>query len=383
MKVPLLDLKEQYAALRDEIRLVIDQVCDSQQFILGARVENFERHVAGYCGSRHAVGLSSGTDALLAALMALNIGQGDAVLTSPFSFFATAGSIARSGALPLFADIDPETFNLSPAAVRQVLKHPPRQLGNRKLKAVLPVHLFGQCAEMDEFRSLAAEHRLGLIEDAAQAIGAQYPSDSGVLRAGAIGDIGCFSFFPTKNLGGFGDGGMAVTSNDQHAERLKILRAHGSAQKYYHRHIGGNFRLDALQAAVLDVKLKHLETWHAARRIHAAFYDEAFRRTPIQTPSAVYAGQDLKNFHIYNQYVVRVSKRDIVREKITAVGIGTEIYYPLPLHLQECFNYLGYREGDFPESEKAAREVLALPIYPELTENMQKLVVETVLKCLE
>lgn len=383
MKVPLLDLKEQYAALRAEIRSVIDQVCDSQQFILGTWVQNFEKHVAAYCGAGHAVGLSSGTDALLAALMALNIGPGDAVLTTPFSFFATAGSIARSGALPLFADIDPETFNLRPAAVRQVLDCPPPQLGKRKFKAIMPVHLFGQCAEMDEFRRLAAEHQLYLIEDAAQAIGAQYPSDRGILKAGSMGAIGCFSFFPSKNLGGFGDGGMAVTSSDQYAARLKMMRNHGSAAKYHHQYIGGNFRLDALQAAVLDVKLKHLEKWHAGRRIHAAFYDQAFRGTSIQTPTAAYFKQGLKNFHIYNQYVIRVSKRDRIREKLAAEGIGTEIYYPVPLHLQECFCHLGYRAGDFPESEKAAREVLALPIYPELTDDMQQMVVDTILKCVE
>lgn len=383
MKVPLLDLKEQYAALRDEIRPVIDRVCDSQQFILGSWVQDFEKHVAEYCGCRHAVGLSSGTDALLAALMALDIGAGDAVITSPFTFFATAGSIARCGALPLFADIDPVTFNLSPDAVRRLLGSPPPQLGSRKIKAIIPVHLYGQCAAMDSFISLARDYQLSVIEDAAQAIGAQYPSARGLLRAGAIGDIGCFSFFPSKNLGGFGDGGMAVTSADLIAERLKMLRGHGSAVKYYHQQIGGNFRLDAFQAAVLDIKLKHLEMWHAARRTHAAFYDRAFKKTPVQTPAAIYAGKGVKNFHIYNQYVIRVSQRDRVREKLSAEGIGTEVYYPVPLHLQECFRHLGYHEGDFPESEKAAREVLALPIYPELTDDMQQIVVDAVFKCLE
>lgn len=379
MKVPLLDLKAQYAPLRDEIRKVIDEVCDAQYFILGPRVEVFEAHMAAYCGVPQAVGLSSGTDALLAALMALDVGPGDAVLTSPFTFFATAGSIVRVGAAPVFADIDPVTFNLDPVCVRQVLRSPPSRFKNRRFKALIPVHLFGQCADLDALMDIADEFDCPVIEDACQAIGAEYPSRRGVCKAGALGAIGAFSFFPSKNLGGFGDGGLAITAQPALAEELRSLRVHGSLVKYYHQIIGANFRLDALQAAVLDVKLKHLEDWHAARRAHAAIYDRAFKGTAVQAPRAVYARAGLKNPHIYNQYVVRVPDRDRLRQRLADAGIGTEVYYPVPLHLQECFCDLGYRAGDFPESEKAAREVLALPVYPELTAAMQKFVADTIL----
>lgn len=382
MKVPLLDLKAQYAPLRERMRQAIDEVCDAQHFILGPRVEAFEARVAAYCGVAHAVGLSSGTDALLAALMALEVGTGDAVVTSPYTFFATGGSIARLGARPLFADIDPVTFNLNPAAARQAIEAPPARFRGRKPKALLPVHLYGQCADMDSLLALAAEFDCPVVEDAAQAIGAEYPARGGAKKAGAMGRVGCFSFFPSKNLGGFGDGGMAVTGDAALAAKLRALRTHGSTVKYRHHTLSGNFRLDALQAAVLDVKLDFLDGWHAARRAHAAWYDRAFAGTPVRTPTAVYAGRGLAHPHIYNQYVIRVPGRDRVRDRLAAQGIGCEVYYPIPLHLQECFRSLGYREGDFPESEKAAAETLALPVYPELTESMLRQVADAVLGAL-
>ncbi len=382
MKVPFLDLKAQYAPLRDAIRAAMDAVCDAQQFILGPQVEAFEAHAAAYCGVSHAVGLSSGTDALLAALMALGVGPGDAVITSPFTFFASAGSIARLGAVPLFADIEPGSYTLDPASVRQVLERPPRRAGWRggPIKVLMPVHLFGQCAAMDPLLDLAQAHGLRVVEDAAQALGAEYPCRAGIRKAGAMGDIGCFSFFPSKNLGGFGDGGMAVTRDAGLDASLRALRVHGSVEKYRHDRLSGNFRLDALQAAVLDVKLRHLDGWHAARRAHAAFYDRAFEGTPVRTPRVVHAppAGGAARLHIYNQYVIRVPNRDRVREALRQAGIGCEIYYPLPLHQQPCFASLGYRPGEFPESEQAAREVLALPIYPELTDAMLGAVAEAV-----
>lgn len=380
MKVPLLDLKAQYAPLREEIRAAMDEVCDAQQFILGAKVQAFEAHAAAYCGAPHAVGLSSGTDAILAALMALDIGPGDAVITSPFTFFATIGSIVRLGAFPLMADIDPVTFNLSPAAARSLLENPPRSLKKHAVKAIMPVHLYGQCADMDPLLDLARQYGLRIIEDAAQAIGAEYPAKTGARKAGAMGTIGCFSFFPSKNLGGFGDGGMAVTGDAALDAALRSIRVHGSVVKYRHDRLSGNFRLDSLQAAVLDIKLKHLDGWHAARRAHAAFYDQAFKDSAALAPRAVYAGSALANYHIYNQYVIRVPERDRVRDALQKAGIGCDIYYPVPMHLQPCFRDLGYRAGDFPESERAAGEVLALPVYPELTEAMQQAVVDEVLK---
>ena len=379
MKVPLLDLKAQYASIRSEIRPVLDEVCESQYFIMGPRVQAFERNAAAYCGAREAIGLSSGTDALLAALMALDVGPGDAVLTTPYTFFATAGSIARLGAIPIFADIDPASFNLDPRAARKVLENPPARFKNRRIKVILPVHLYGQSADMQAFLDLAAEFKCRIVEDACQAIGAEYPAAGGARKVGAMGDIGCFSFFPSKNLGCFGDGGMAVTNDAALASRLGIIRAHGSAKKYFHESVGGNFRLDALQAAVLDVKLKHLDDWHAARRANAAFYDGAFKGTPVRAPKMIYAGRNLRQPHIYNQYVVRVPDRDRVRESMAAAQIGCEVYYPLPLHMQKCFSSLGYRAGDFPESELAASETLALPIYPELTDQMKRAVADALL----
>jgi dTDP-4-amino-4,6-dideoxygalactose transaminase len=382
MQVPLLDLKPQYQPLEAEIQAVIATVCASQWFILGPAVKELEASVAAYSQCRYGIGVSSGTDALLLALMALEIGQGDEVITSPFTFFATAGTIARAGARPLFCDIDPVSFNLSPATVESFIdKHCERrgsQLINRntggRIKAIMPVHLYGQVADMLPLLDIARRYGLKVIEDAAQAIGAE---DDDHNRACSYGDVGCLSFFPTKNLGAFGDAGMCVTNDAALAERMEILRVHGGKPKYYHAFIGGNFRIDELQAAVLNVKLKHLDDWSAGRQRNAAFYNSAFGKAKLgealETP---YAALGFR--HIYNQYVVRVRDRDALREYLSAAGIGTEIYYPVPLHLQACFAYVGHKAGDFAQSERAAAETLALPIYPELTETQLQYVVDTI-----
>jgi dTDP-4-amino-4,6-dideoxygalactose transaminase len=381
MQVPLLDLKVQYRGLKSQIQAAIEKVCASQNFILGPAVREFESKVAAYSQCRYGIGVSSGTDALLAALMALEIGPGDEVITSPYTFFATGGTIARTGARPLFCDIDPDTFNLSPQALDGLVEQNcelrggewvNRRTGGR-IKALMPVHLYGQLCDMKALMSTA--HRLGLrvTEDAAQAIGAE---DDAGKRAGSFGEIGCLSFFPTKNLGAFGDAGMCVANDQALAERLDILRVHGGKPKYYHALIGGNFRLDELQAAVLNVKLGYLDGWTAGRQKNAAFYDAAFARADlggaVQTPFRA-AGR-----HIYNQYVLRVRDRNPLRQHLMAAGVGTEIYYPVPLHLQKCFAYLAHSPGDFPESERAAEESVALPIYPELEEAQLQYVVDAV-----
>ncbi|MGH8218242.1 MAG: DegT/DnrJ/EryC1/StrS family aminotransferase [Steroidobacteraceae bacterium] len=382
MEVPLLDLKLQYQVLRGEIEAAIKEVCASQAFILGPAVKALERQIAAYSGCRHGIGISSGTDALLVALMALGIGPEDEVVTSPYTFFATGGTIARVGARPLFCDIDPATFNIDPAAVRRLVAErceiKQGALRNRatgaRIAGLMPVHLYGQVADMTPLVAIAREHSLPIIEDAAQAIGAE---DGDGRRAGSIGDIGCLSFFPTKNLGAFGDAGMCVTSDAGLAERLGILRVHGGKPKYYHAFIGGNFRIDELQAAVLNVKFPHLDAWSAARRRNAAFYDRAFAAAglgeSLATPAPAPSGR-----HIYNQYVVRARDRDALRAYLAERGVGTEIYYPVPLHLQRCFAYLEHHAGDFPEAERAARETLALPIYPELSERQLRYVVDTI-----
>ncbi len=382
MQVPLLDLKPQYAPLAAELQAVIAQVCASQHFILGPAVRELEASVARYCQCRHGIGVSSGTDALLLALMALGIGPGDAVITSPFTFFATAGTIARTGARPLFCDIEPLTFNISPAAVAQLLDAECERRGaeiihrasGSRVRALMPVHLYGQLADMPAIMEIAQRHRLQVIEDAAQAIGA---ADERQRRAGSFGDVGCLSFFPTKNLGAFGDAGMCVANDAALAERMEILRVHGGKPKYYHALIGGNFRIDELQAAVLNVKLPHLDAWTAARQRNAAFYDRAFAAAglagAIRPPHARPGVR-----HIYNQDVVRARARDALRQHLTAAGVGTEIYYPVPLHLQQCFAYLGHAAGDFPLSEQAAAETLALPIFPELTETQLQYVVDSI-----
>jgi dTDP-4-amino-4,6-dideoxygalactose transaminase len=371
-KVPLLDLKAQYAQIRAEVLPVIESVCASQHFILGEHVRAFEAEVAQYCGASAGIGVSSGTDALLLALMAFGIGAGDEVITSPFTFFATAGTIARTGARPVFCDIDPETFNISAAAVESFIERQCRVdqgvLVNRwsggRIRALMPVHLYGQSADMDALVRIARAYGLRIIEDAAQAIGTEYSDGT---RVGSIGDIGCFSFFPSKNLGAFGDAGLCTTNDPDLAEHMRVLRVHGGKPKYFHAFIGGNFRIDELQAAILRVKLKHLDAWTEARQRNAAYYSAAFERAGlaphIVTPRAPATGR-----HIFNQYAIRAERRDELRAALTERGIGTEIYYPVPLHLQQCFAHLGHQQGDFPESERAAAETLALPVYPELSE---------------
>ncbi|HEY4210726.1 MAG TPA: DegT/DnrJ/EryC1/StrS family aminotransferase [Steroidobacteraceae bacterium] len=382
MQVPLLDLKPQYRPLEAELQAVIQKVCASQYFILGPAVKELEAGIAAYSQCKFGIGVSSGTDALLLALMALGIGHQDEVITSPFTFFATAGTITRVGARPTFCDIDPVTFNLSPVAVEQfIAKHCERRGGdlvNRntggRIKALMPVHLYGQVADMQPLLETARRHGLKIIEDAAQAIGSE---DGDKRRACSFGDVGCLSFFPTKNLGAFGDAGMCVTNDAALAERMDILRVHGGKPKYYHSLIGGNFRIDELQAAVLNVKFKHLDEWTEGRQRNAAFYNGAFGRAKlgntVETPHAT-----LGYRHIYNQYVIRVQDRDALREYLGAAGVGAEIYYPVPLHLQGCFAYLGHKAGDFPQSERAAAETLALPIFPELSETQLQYVVDTI-----
>lgn len=346
----------------------IEGVCDSQGLVLGPKTEAFENAVASSAGAGHAIGCSSGTDAQLMLLMALGIGPGDAVITTPYTFFATASCIARTGARPVFADIDPATYNLCPKATEEVLKKTPN------VKAIIPVHLYGCCADMEAFVALGKKYGVPVLEDAAQALGSQHALGG----AGAIGEAGWYSFYPTKNLGAFGDAGMVVCKDAELAAKLRALRNHGMEVRYYHKWIGGNFRIDAIQSAVLSVKLPHLDTWSAGRRKHAAVYRKAFANLPVTLPVEPWASTGLENHHIYNQFVLRVADRDGLRKHLTAAGIGTEIYYPLPLHLQECFQDLGYREGDFPESERAAKETIALPIYPELSEEQQSYVIEKV-----
>ena len=365
MPVPLLDLQGQYGPLRDEILAAIARVCDSQRFIGGPEVEALEREIAAKLGVPHAVGLSSGTDALLVALMALGIGPGDEVIVPTFSFFATAGCVSRLGATPVLVDIDPVTFNIDPAAAAAAV--------SPRTRAIIPVHLYGQCADMDPLLELARQRGFPLIEDAAQAIGATYKGRF----AGAMGQAGCFSFFPSKNLGAFGDAGLLTTTDPALAHEARLLRNHGAEPKYFHKRIGGNFRLDALQAAVLRVKLPHLDRWTARRQANADRYDALFAASAAADCAAV-PRRAADRTHIFNQYVIRVPQRDAVRARLDAAGVGTEIYYPVPFHLQECFAPLGYRAGQFPHAEAAAAETLALPIYGELTDAQQREVVNAV-----
>ena len=367
ISVPLLDLKAQYATVKDEVMEAVGAVFESQWFILGPTVKQCEANVAQYSNCDHAVGVSSGSDALLIALMAEGIGPGDEVITTPYTFFATAGSIARLGATPVFVDICPKTYNIDPGGIESRITD--------KTKAIIPVHLYGQCAAMDPILEIARQHAVTVIEDGAQAIGAEYKGR----RAGSMGDYGCFSFFPSKNLGAAGDGGMVVTRDDGRGERLQILRVHGSKPKYYHSTVGGNFRLDALQAAVVNAKFPHLDDWSAGRQANAEKYCRLFEEAGltkdglVQLPYVVPDGR-----HIYNQFVIRVPNRDELRAHLKDHNVATEIYYPVPLHVQECFAYLGGREGDHPESERAAKETLALPIYPELTDRQLAHVVDTI-----
>ena len=366
MKVPLLDLKAQYDGIRHEIEPVLKEIVESQHFINGPQVKDCETAVAAYSGCTHGVGVSSGTDALLIALMAEGIGPGDEVITTAYTFFATAGSIARLGAKPVFVDIDPVSFNINTALIEA--KITPRT------KAIMPVHLYGQMADMDAIMKIAAKHKLVVIEDAAQAIGAE---DQG-RRAGSIGHYGCFSFFPSKNLGCFGDGGMVVTNDAARAEKMFILRNHGSQPKYYHKVVGGNFRLDTLQAAVVTTKLRHLDAWTAGRQANAKRYDKLFAESGLVEKKIVILPKVLKSRHIFNQYVIRIPRRDELLNFLKTQEVGAEVYYPVPMPLQECFKYLGHAKGNFPESEKASRETIALPIYPELSDAQAQHVVETI-----
>jgi len=363
--VPLLDLQAQYRPLRDQLLAAIARVCDSQRFIMGAEVEALEQELANYLGVAQAVTVSSGTDALLAAMMALGIGPGDEVVTSTYSFFASAGCVSRLGATPRLVDIDPVSYNIDPAAVRAAL--------TPRTRAILPVHLYGLCADLDPLLSVAGEAGIPVIEDACQAIGATYKGR----QAGTIGHVGCFSFFPSKNLGAFGDAGLLTATDDGVAHDVRLLRNHGAEPKYFHSRIGGNFRLDALQAAVLRVKLPHLATWTSQRQRNADRYDALFAQSAVASRVTLPARAPDRT-HIFNQYVIRVPNRDAVRAHLDAAGIGTEIYYPVPFHLQECFAPLGYRRGAFPHAEAAAAETLALPIYSELTEAQQAEVVRGV-----
>ena len=362
MQIPLLDLKAQYATIKEEVMAAVSEVLESQRCIGGPKVVELEEKIAAISGCKFAVGVSSGTDAILSCLMSLEIRAGDEVITTPFTFFATAGCIARTGAKPVFVDIDPRTYNINSQLIESAV--------TKKTKAIMPVHLFGQMADMDPIMDIAEKHGLAVIEDAAQSITSTYKGR----KAGSIGTAGCFSFFPSKNLGGIGDGGMVVTNDQKLYERLDMMRNHGQNPKYYHKYIGGNFRLDPIQAAALLVKLPHLDEWSQARRRNADYYSKKFTGTVVKTPQI---NPDCVS--IFNQYVIRVPKRDGLLKALKDKNIGCEVYYPVPLHLQECFSYLGYKQGDFPEAEKAANEVLALPIYPELTDEMKSCVAGIIL----
>ena len=382
MKVPLLDLKPQYKSMKKEIDETLVRIAESQYFILGPEVEKMEKAFEEYLNVQKAYGVSSGTDALLLALMAIGIKPGDEVIVPTFSFFATAGVVSRLSAIPVFAEIDPVTFNIDPAKIEEKI--------TSKTKAIIPVHLYGQSCDMDAIMEIARKHNLRVIEDGAQAIGVQYKDGKYV---GTFGDVGCFSFFPSKNLGCYGDGGLVVTNNNELAERLHIMRVHGGKPKYYHKVIGGNFRLDAIQAAILNVKLPYLEEWSEARRKNAASYVNFFieaglaeeegkiafdDKNKVLLPKAVYKSDSVKNYHIYNQFCIRMQKRDEARKFLTENEIASEIYYPVPFHQQECFAELGYKKGDFPLAEESAETCIALPIYPELTQEQLKYVVDKI-----
>ena len=372
MQVPLLDFKAQYKGIKDEVSKEISAICDSQQFVLGDKVQKLEKEIAEYSGANFACGVTSGSDALIIALMVENIGAGDEVITTPFTFFATAGAICRVGATPVFVDVDPDTFNIDPAKIEASI--------SSKTKAILPVHLFGQCCDMDAINAIAKKHELIVIEDACQSIGAEFKGQ----RAGSMGDYGCFSFYPTKNLGCFGDGGMVTTNDEKKVELLRIFRNHGQGSTYMHQHIGGNFRLDALQAAVLSIKLRQLDSWSDDREANAAEYRKMFAASKLGNKIQVPVVADYASRHIYNQFSILVAdgKRDELCAKMRELGVGCGIYYPLSLHLQECFKDLGYKEGDMPVSEKLSKKILALPIFPESTTEQRQCVVDTIEKIL-
>lgn len=373
MAVPLLDLNAHHEPIKQEILAALEKTFQSNAFILGPDVGELEERVAAYCQAKYGIGVTSGTDALLLALMALGVGPEDEVITTPYSFFATAGVIVRLRAKPVFVDIDPHTYNIDPARISDAV--------TPKTKVIIPVHLYGQCADMAPIMNIARRHNLSIIEDAAQAIGSEYRDGH---RSCSMGTIGCLSFFPSKNLGCLGDGGMAVTNDSELAERMRILRVHGSKPKYYHKLIGGNFRLDTIQAAVLNVKLNYLDGWTKRRQENAERYELLFQQSDVvqkgkvRLPEAVYRSGGVKHYHIYNQFVLRAERRDDLVAHLKQKGIGTEIYYPVPFHLQECFRYLGHKHGDFPDSERAANETIAIPIYPELTPAKQTEVVEAI-----
>ena len=363
MLVPLLDLKAQYASIKNEVIKAITDVCESQMLCLGPAVAEFEKNIASYCGCKYAIGVSSGSDALLVSLMALDIKSGDEVITTPFTFFATAGAVARLGAKPVFVDVEPDSYNIDPSLIKKKI--------TKKTKAIIPVHLFGQLARMKPIMKIAHKHNLAVIEDACQSIGA---SQDGI-KCGNFGCFGCFSFYPTKNLGGFGDGGMVTTNDEKLAEKIKILRDHGQNPRYFYRAIGGNFRLDGIQGAVLNVKLKYLDSWSQKRRENAAIYDKLFKGSVINPPKI-----DSKNISIYHQYTITVPDRDRLLEFLADNQIGSAVFYPKPLHLQECFKEFGYKEGDLPTAEKLCSQVLSLPVYPELTKEQIEYVAKTILK---
>jgi dTDP-4-amino-4,6-dideoxygalactose transaminase len=366
MQIPILDLKAQYVAIKDEVTQAISKVCESQSFALGPAVAEFEKNIAAYCNSKYAIGVSSGTDALLVSLMALQIKQGDEIITTPFTFFSTAGSIVRVGAKPVFVDVDPISYNIDPSGIEKKI--------TEKTRAIIPVHLFGQISKMEAIMEIAQRHNLAVIEDAAQAIGA---SRDGI-KSGNFGDCGCFSFYPTKNLGGFGDGGLVTTNTDSLAEKIRALRDHGQNPRYFYRVIGGNFRLDGIQGAVLNIKLRYLESWNAKRRQNAALYNSIFADSPIKTPKI-----DSNNISIYHQYTVTVSERDKLQKFLAENEIGSAVFYPKPLHLQDCFRELGYKQGDFPVAERLCNQVLSLPVYPELVPEQIEYVAKTALKFYE
>ena len=380
MKVPLLDLRPPLEELRDEIVEAVTQVIDSTRYIMGPEIDGLEKEIAAYCGTKDAVGVSSGTDALLLALMVLEVGPGDLVMTSNFSFFATAGVVARLNATPVFVDIDPQTFNIDPESLSRALAEMDAQT-RKRVKAIIPVHLYGQCADMEAILKISREYNIPVIEDGAQAIGAECEIDGQKRSAGSSGGFGCFSFFPSKNLGGVGDGGIVTINNSEMADQLRLKRVHGGERKYYHRVIGGNFRLDPIQAAVIRVKLPHLNKWHSQRQDNAEHYNKLFAEKDlggkVQLPFVGHS-ENLQNPHIYNQYVIKAERRDELQAFLAGNEIASEVYYPLPFHLQECFLHLGGKTEDFPVSEAAAKEVLALPVYPGMTKEMRETVVEQI-----
>ena len=380
MKVPLLDLHPPLKDLRDEIVEAVTRVIDSTQYIMGPEIDELEKEIAEYCGTEDAVGVSSGTDALLISLMVLDVGPGDIVLTTNFSFFATAGVVARLNATPVFVDIDPETFNIDPEQLRFTLAEMDEQR-RKRVKALIPVHLYGQCANMAEILKIAETFNIPVIEDCAQAIGAECEINGKIRCAGSMGDFGCFSFFPSKNLGGIGDGGIVTVNKPKLSELLRLKRVHGAERSYYHRMIGGNFRLDPIQATVIRIKLNHLNGWHKQRQKNAQYYNMLFTESElnekIRTPHIMHP-KTMQNHHIFNQYVIRTERRDELQSFLESQGISSGVYYPIPFHLQECFKFMGGNKGDFPFSESAAKEVLALPVYPGITAGMQERVVEQI-----